>query len=96
MLARINAFSVVSRTSVLRFRNSDKSIPEIGLELNVAFVLEGGVQRSGDHVRVNAQLIDVKTDRHLWAETFDRTLSTTNLFAIQSEHDFFSLICFNL
>jgi len=85
MLARIESFSVVSRTSVMRFRGSDKSIPEISLELGVGYVVEGGVQRAGTNIRVNAQLIDAENDQHVWAETFDRELSTENLFAIQSE-----------
>lgn len=85
MLARINSFSVVSRTSVMRYRDSDKSIPEIGRELGVGYVLEGGVQRAGANIRVNAQLIIADSDQHAWAETFDRELSTENLFAIQSE-----------
>jgi TolB-like protein/Flp pilus assembly protein TadD len=85
MLARIDSFNVVSRTSVMRYRDSDKSIPEIGRELHVDYVLEGGVQRAGAHVRVNAQLIEAENDQHAWAETFDRELSTENLFAIQSE-----------
>jgi len=85
MLARIDSFNVVSRTSVMRYRDSDKSIPEIGRELHVDYVLEGGVQRAGANVRVNAQLIEAQQDQHAWAETFDRELSTENLFAIQSE-----------
>lgn len=60
------------------------SIPEISSELGVNYILEGAVQRDGDHIRVNAQLIDAGRDDHLWAETFDRELSTTSLFAIQS------------
>jgi TolB-like protein/Flp pilus assembly protein TadD len=85
MLARIDSFNVVSRTSVMRYRDSDKSIPEIGRELHVDYVLEGGVQRAGAHIRVNAQLIKADSDQHAWAQTFDRELSTENLFAIQSE-----------
>lgn len=85
MLARIDSFKVISRTSVMRYRDTKKSIPEIGRELDAAYLLEGAVQRAGDTVRVNAQLIDSDSDSHLWAETFDRQLSTTNLFSIQSE-----------
>ncbi len=84
MLAKINSLSVTSRTSVMRYQGSMMSIPEISSELGVNFILEGAVQRDGDHIRVNAQLIDTSRDDHLWAETFDRELSTTNLFAIQS------------
>jgi TolB-like protein/Tfp pilus assembly protein PilF len=84
-LAKIGSLKVISRTSVLRYRDSGKSIPEIAAELNVGTVLEGGIQRSGDQVRINVQLIDAKTDEHLWAEIFDRQLTAENLFAIQSE-----------
>jgi TolB-like protein/Flp pilus assembly protein TadD len=85
LLAKIESLRVVSRTSVMRFRDMTKSVPEIGRELNVRYILEGGVQRAGRQVRINAQLIDAGSDEHLWAETFDRELSTENLFAIQSE-----------
>ncbi len=85
MLAKINSLSVTSRTSVLRYQDSKKSIPEISSELGVNYILEGAVQRDGDQVRVNAQLIDTRRDDHLWAETFDRELSTASLFTIQSD-----------
>ena len=75
---------MTSRTSVLRYQGSKKSIPEISSELGVNYILEGAVQRDGDQVRVNAQLIDTHRDDHLWAETFDRELSTASLFTIQS------------
>jgi TolB-like protein len=84
-LSKINSLKVISRTSVLRYRNSDMPIPEIAAELGVSTVLEGGVQRVGDNVRINVQLIDSATDEHLWAETYDRELSAANVFAIQSE-----------
>ena len=84
MLAKINSLSVTSRTSVMRYQESKKSIPEISSELNVNYILEGAVQRDGDQIRVNAQLIDTSRDEHLWAETFDRELSTASLFSIQS------------
>jgi len=84
-LSRISALKVISRTSVMRYRGTAKSIPEIAKELSVATVLEGGVQRSGNHVRINVQLIDARTDEHLWAEIYDRELTAENLFAIQSE-----------
>ena len=84
MLARLGSFNVVSRTSVMRYRGSDHNILEISDELGVDYVLEGGVQRFGDQVRINAQLIDGNKDQHLWAETFDRELTSQNLFAIQS------------
>ena len=58
---------------------------QIGTELGVRTVLEGGVQRVGDRVRINVQLIDARDDAHLWAETYDRVLTVANVFAIQSE-----------
>ena len=76
---------VISRTSMERYRDTEKSMPQIGEELGVATILEGSVQRSGDHVRLNMQLIDAQADEHLWAETYDRQLTAENLFAIQSE-----------
>jgi len=84
-LSRIAAMKVISRTSVLRYRDTEKTIPEIARELSVATILEGGVQRSGNQVRINVQLIDAHTDEHLWAEIYDRELTAENLFAIQSE-----------
>jgi TolB-like protein/Tfp pilus assembly protein PilF len=84
-LARIGGLKVISRTSVSRYLQTEKSIPEIAGELGVATVMEGAVQRSGSQVRINVQLIDAQTDEHLWAEIFDRELTADNLFAIQSE-----------
>ena len=84
-LAKINDLKVISRTSVMQYRGTEKRIPEIAEELGVATILEGGVQRAGHRIRINAQLIDVATDEHLWAETFDREMTIENLFEIQSE-----------
>ncbi len=84
-ISTISAIQVISRTSVMRYRDTLKSIPEIAAELGAAVVLEGAVQRSGTRVRVIAQLIDGATDVHLWAQTFDRELTTDNLFEIQAE-----------
>ncbi|UCC13624.1 MAG: tetratricopeptide repeat protein [Gammaproteobacteria bacterium] len=84
-LARIGSLTVISRTSVEKFRGTSQSIKEIGDTLGVKNILEGGVQRAGDRVRINMQLIDVTTDGHLWAQTYDRELTTANIFAIQSE-----------
>ncbi len=84
-LARIGSLVVISRTSVERFRKTSESIREIGSVLGVANILEGSVQRAGDRIRINVQLIDVATDAHVWADTYDRELTTANIFAIQSE-----------
>lgn len=84
-LARIGDLKVISRTSVMRYRDTEMPIPEIAVELGVATVMEGAVQRSGDTVRINVQLIDAETDEHIWAEIFDRDLTADNLFAIQTE-----------
>jgi serine/threonine-protein kinase len=84
-LSKIDDMKLISRTSVMRYRDSEKSIREIGEELGVATVLEGGVQRSGDRVRVTVQLIDARTDDHLWAETYDEELTADNIFAIQTD-----------
>jgi len=84
-LAKIGDFKVISRTSVERYRNTVRSIPRIAAELRVSRVLEGGVQRDGDKIRVNVQLIDAATDEHVWAETYDRRVEGNNVLAIQSE-----------
>jgi TolB-like protein/Flp pilus assembly protein TadD len=82
-LARIADLKVISRTSVQQYRSGGGNLREIGKALGVAYVLEGTVRRAGTRVRLNAQLIDARTDAHIWAETFDREL--TDLFALQSE-----------
>jgi TolB-like protein/Tfp pilus assembly protein PilF len=82
-LSKIADLDVISRTTVMRYKDTELSLREIGEELGVATILEGGVQRVGDRVRVNAQLIDAQTDAHLWAESYDREL--TDIFAIQTE-----------
>jgi TolB-like protein/Tfp pilus assembly protein PilF len=84
-LAKIGHLKVISRTSMMKYRNTVKTIPEIAAELGVSNILEGGIQRAGKRVRINAQLIDVNDDQHLWAETFDRELTMENIFDIQSE-----------
>jgi TolB-like protein/Tfp pilus assembly protein PilF len=84
-LSRIKSLKTISRTSVLQYRDTTKTIPEIAAELGVSNVLEGGIQRSGNRVRINLQLIDAKTDEHLWAEIYDRELTAENLFAVQGE-----------
>ncbi len=83
-LARIADLKVISRTSVMQFKDAaNRNLREIGRALGVANVLEGSVQRAGNRVRVNAQLIDARNDAHLWAQTYDRDLA--DVFAIQSE-----------
>ena len=83
-LSRIPDLKVVSRTSVMHYKSgAARNLREIGRQLGVANVVEGSVQRAGNRVRVNAQLVDARTDRHLWAQTYDRDLA--DVFAIQSE-----------
>lgn len=84
-LSKISDLKVTSRTSVMEYRNTTKKVAQIAAELGVATVLEGSVQRAGHRIRINAQLIEVETDTHLWAETFDREMTIENLFDIQSE-----------
>ena len=84
-LARIGDLKVISRTSVLEYRDTQKNMRQIGTELGVATLLEGAVQRAGNRVRINAQLIDAATDDHLWAETFDKELTPDNIFDIQTD-----------
>jgi len=84
-LSKIGDLKVISRTSVMVYRDSDKNMRQIGEELGVATLLEGAVQRAGDTVRINVQLIDAETDEHLWASTYDRQLTVESVFAIQSE-----------
>lgn len=83
-LARIGALRVISRTSVMQYRGAEENVRTIARELGVGTVLEGSVRRAGDRLRVTAQLIDARTDRHLWAETYDRVLSTENIFEVQT------------
>src|SRR5437868_10451830 len=83
-LARIADLKVISRTSVMQYKTGvQRNLREIGQALGVAHLLEGSVQRAANRVRVNAQLIDARTDAHLWAQTYDRDLA--DVFAIQSE-----------
>jgi len=84
-LSKISDMHVISRTSVMGFAGSDRKLPDIGRELGVATVMEGAVQRAGNRVRINVQLIDVNTDTHVWAEIYDRELTADNIFDIQSE-----------
>jgi TolB-like protein/Tfp pilus assembly protein PilF len=83
-LARIADLKVISRSSVIQYKSGvARNLREIGQQLGVAHVVEGTVQRSGNRVRVNAQLIDARTDKQLWGQVYDRDLS--DVFAIQSE-----------
>ena len=84
-LSRLGDFKVISRTSVERYRDAVKDIPSIGAELGVSRILEGGVQREGDRIRVNVQLINAATDEHVWAETYDRQLKEDSILTIQSD-----------
>ena len=84
-LANVGALRVISRTSMMEYRDTTKNLRQVGQELGVGTVLEGAVQRVGDSVRITAQLIDASTDEHIWANSYDRQLSMANLFAIQSE-----------
>ena len=82
-LSKIRDLKVISRSSVMRYKGTQKPIQTIASELGVATVLEGSVRRAGDRVRIVGQLVDGRTDEHLWAETYDRDLK--DVFAIQSE-----------
>ena len=84
-LQKIGGLKVISRTSVMEYRDSPKNAREIGSELNVVYLLEGEVLRAAREVRVNVQLIDSRTDEHVWAEIYDRELSIENLLDVQSE-----------
>ncbi len=82
-LARIEGLKVISRTSVMRYRKTDKPIRLIGQELGVGSILQGSVRQAGGRVRITAQLIDATTDEHLWSERYDRELE--DIFEIQSD-----------
>jgi TolB-like protein/Tfp pilus assembly protein PilF len=84
-LSKLSALKVISRTSVERFRDTRLPLKTIAEQLGVTKILEGGVQRAGDRVRITVQLIDAATDTHLWAESYDRKLTAANIFAIQSD-----------
>lgn len=84
-LASIVELRVVSATSVARFRDSDLPLRAIAESLGVDWVVEGGVQRSGDRIRVHAQLIDPRSDTHAWARSYERELTAENLFRIQAD-----------
>ncbi len=83
LLVRVNGLSVASRTSAFSFKGSKENLADIAEVLGVDHILEGSVRKSNDRVRITAQLIDAKSDRHLWSDTFDREL--TDIFAIQDD-----------
>ena len=82
-LSKIADLKVISRTSMQHYKSAPENLPEIAKQLGVAHILEGSVQKSGDAVRVNVQLIKAANDSHLWADTFDRKL--TDIFSVESE-----------
>jgi len=82
-LSKIADLKVISRTSTQHYKSAPQNLPEIARQLGVAHILEGSVQKSGDAVRVNVQLIKAANDSHLWADTFDRKL--TDIFSVESE-----------
>ena len=82
-VARVSALRVISRTSVMQYKNSRKTIPEIGRQLNVDAVLEGSVLRDHDRIRITAQLIETTDDKHIWADEYDRDLR--DMLSLQSE-----------
>lgn len=86
-LAKLGGPKVISRTSVMQYKGTSKTIPEIARELHVGAILEGSVERSGDRLRVRVQLIDAATDQHLWAETYDRQLSDVLLLEADLAQD---------
>src|SRR5207249_2879794 len=82
-LAKIADLKVISRTSTQHYKSAPENLSEIARQLGVAHIVEGSVQKSGDSVRVNVQLIKAANDSHLWADTFDRKL--TDIFSVESE-----------
>lgn len=82
-LSKLGDLKVISHTSVMRYKGSNKPLPQIARELNVDAVLEGAVQLSGNHVRINAQLVDGRSDQHIWADGYDRDLS--DVLLLQSD-----------
>ncbi len=83
LLSRIRELKVTSRTSSFSFKDSDLPITNIAQALGVAYILEGSIRKNGNQLRITAQLINAKTDEHIWSENFDRTFD--NIFAIQDE-----------
>ena len=84
-LAQLHSIRVISRTSVLEYRDTVRNMRDIGNALGADAILEGGVQSAGNRIRINAQLIDARTDVHLWAKSYDRELSPSSIFEVQAE-----------
>jgi len=84
-LTRFSYLHVVARNSALRFKGQAADLRSVGAELGAHYVMEGGVRKSGSAVRITVQLIDASSGAHLWAETYDRDLKATNVFALQDE-----------
>ena len=82
-LSKIKDLLVISRTTIMKYKNSNKSLKEIGKELGVANILEGSIRRVGERVRITGQLINAISDQHLWAEKYDRDIK--DIFAVQDE-----------
>ena len=82
-LSKIADLKVISRTSTQHYKSTPANVPEIAKQLGVAHILEGSVQKSGDAVRVNVQLIKAANDAHIWADTFDRKL--TDILSVESD-----------
>ena len=83
LISKISDLKVISRTSVMKYKNAEKNISEISEELGAGTILEWSVRRAGDKVRITGQLINANKDEHIWAETFDRKID--DIFAVQSE-----------
>ena len=82
-LGKVQALTVISRTSSMRYKNVEKPLPDIARELHVGSVVEGSVQREGDRVRISLRLVDARRDKSLWSDTFDMTMA--DIFAMQTE-----------
>ncbi|NAS30182.1 hypothetical protein GTQ40_04290 [Flavobacteriaceae bacterium R38] len=82
-LSKLKDLHVISRTSVMQYKGTNKTIPEIAKELRVSYILEGSIRKYGNKIRVTAQLINAETDEHIWAENYDKTI--TDIFTLQTE-----------
>ncbi len=85
LVSKIDKLKTISRTSMMSYRNTTKNMRVIGEELGVTAILEGGVQRAGNEIRINVQLINTLTDEHMWAESYTKKLTPENIFSIQTE-----------